>query len=566
MDPFIDFGRELYLPWRILHGEFPHRDYVHPYGPFSVYFNAGMFALFGVSIRTLVLANLLIFAGIVVGLFGLLRRAFGFLPAAAATLVAIVVFGFPHYAGINNYTYAAPYSHEATHGMLMLLLLLLWLGNSAPGRAERGYVAGVWVGLLCLTKTEYVLVAALGVGLGALRAREQAGRWTLFAAAGGGSVLGLAWSALAPVTGAVSAFTSITNAVLAPLRYGAYSSSAHVARFLGWDRAWENLRSVLLYGGAALAVLIVGAIVARYVAKRRGRWPAIVYGVGAVGGAVLLVFRVNWIFCATVFPVLLAAAAGVLIAEGRACRRENRMWATSRRWHQMVGGVAAGGMLARMAFDPTVSHYGFFQAMLAGTWLCAFLLAKWPELGGKSSAVRVAMIAAVLILMGGGAHALWNRSLQFYRLKETPIGEGGDRVWGYRPDVYPLPALWEEARRHIVTRTEVTSTLLVVPEGIALNYWTRRAHPLRITDVLPATLPLHEGNVLSALSQRSPEVVVLLSRPMEELGFAAYGESEPAGKAVVAWLETHYTPEIRPGDYPLGTGAMSLWIYRRNRP
>ena len=53
MEVLVDFGREVYLPWRVTEGEHLGRDYVHPYGPLSVYLNAGLFEVFGVSIRTL---------------------------------------------------------------------------------------------------------------------------------------------------------------------------------------------------------------------------------------------------------------------------------------------------------------------------------------------------------------------------------------------------------------------------------------------------------------------------------------------------------------------------------
>src|ERR1700719_2830974 len=83
-DPLIDFGRELYLPWRIAGGAVLFRDVDDIYGPLSQYVNAGLFALFGPGLMHLVVANLLVFAAIVTTLYLLLRRAWG----AGAALVA----------------------------------------------------------------------------------------------------------------------------------------------------------------------------------------------------------------------------------------------------------------------------------------------------------------------------------------------------------------------------------------------------------------------------------------------------------------------------------------------
>src|SRR5690349_6281888 len=52
-DPLIDFGRELYLPWRIIHGAVLYRDVDDYYGPLSQYWNAGLFAVFGPGVRVL---------------------------------------------------------------------------------------------------------------------------------------------------------------------------------------------------------------------------------------------------------------------------------------------------------------------------------------------------------------------------------------------------------------------------------------------------------------------------------------------------------------------------------
>src|SRR5205823_437174 len=62
-DPVIDFGREVYVPWRIASAhEVLYRDIQYFNGPFSPYFNAGMLNLFGASLRTLKCVNALFIA------------------------------------------------------------------------------------------------------------------------------------------------------------------------------------------------------------------------------------------------------------------------------------------------------------------------------------------------------------------------------------------------------------------------------------------------------------------------------------------------------------------------
>lgn len=51
-DILIDFGRELYVPWRLIQGEVLYRDLAYLNGPFSPYLNALWFRLFGDSFLT----------------------------------------------------------------------------------------------------------------------------------------------------------------------------------------------------------------------------------------------------------------------------------------------------------------------------------------------------------------------------------------------------------------------------------------------------------------------------------------------------------------------------------
>ena len=120
-DPLTDFGNELYRPWRIAQGAVLYRDMDSFYGPLSQHINAMIFALFGPGMMHLVWANLVVLGGILATLYCLLRRAWGGCAALLASALFVTVFGFPD----SNYNYVAPYSHETTHGLLVLLLLLL---------------------------------------------------------------------------------------------------------------------------------------------------------------------------------------------------------------------------------------------------------------------------------------------------------------------------------------------------------------------------------------------------------------------------------------------------------
>lgn len=129
-DPVVDFGRELYIPWRLAEGAVLYRDVEDFYGPLSHYLNAILFRGLGPGMMTLVAANLVVFAAIVTVIYFLVRRAWGAWAALASSGVFIAVLGFSRYVYGGNFNYATPYAHATTHGMLVLLLLV---AGSLPG-------------------------------------------------------------------------------------------------------------------------------------------------------------------------------------------------------------------------------------------------------------------------------------------------------------------------------------------------------------------------------------------------------------------------------------------------
>jgi hypothetical protein len=64
-DILIDFGLQLYLPWKISTGSVLYRDMAYlTAGPLSQYYHALLFKCFGVSFRTIIFSNLILTAAL----------------------------------------------------------------------------------------------------------------------------------------------------------------------------------------------------------------------------------------------------------------------------------------------------------------------------------------------------------------------------------------------------------------------------------------------------------------------------------------------------------------------
>ena len=187
-DPIVDTGAQWYDAWRVSQGAAPYHDFVWNYGPLSLLCNGLLFHCFGAGMMVLVTANLVVYGAIVLLAYLAFRLAWGWLAAFAALAVFISVFSFSILNGVGNYNYATPYTHEATHGILLMLVtafvLVRWCRKESRPLA---FLLGLCGGVAAVLKPEFMLaggiLAAAGCA-GAPPARTTARRGGVGAAPG----------------------------------------------------------------------------------------------------------------------------------------------------------------------------------------------------------------------------------------------------------------------------------------------------------------------------------------------------------------------------------------------
>src|SRR3954452_2306583 len=92
--PPMEEGFMLVFPERVLHGAIPNADFLHLYGPGSLWALAGAFKVFGVSLLTERLFGLAQQMAIVFGIYALARRWGRTIAVAGAVTSALVIIPF----------------------------------------------------------------------------------------------------------------------------------------------------------------------------------------------------------------------------------------------------------------------------------------------------------------------------------------------------------------------------------------------------------------------------------------------------------------------------------------
>lgn len=177
--PPMEEGFMLVFPERLLAGDFPNRDFLHLYGPGSLWVLGGVYKVLGVTLEVQRLVALLQQVGIVVGIFGI-ARYWGRTVALFGALISLVIIVPP--IGLT----ALAWVGAVALGLLGLLAGLEARRSTDPRRGRRlAIVSGLLLALALLYRLD--LVVAVGLALVVLvRGMERAKVQRLLAGLGAG--------------------------------------------------------------------------------------------------------------------------------------------------------------------------------------------------------------------------------------------------------------------------------------------------------------------------------------------------------------------------------------------
>jgi hypothetical protein len=561
-DPVIDSGPQWYAAWRIARGGMLFHEVAWTYGPLSAYANGLLFKIFGASLTVLFAANLLIYGAILSLAYAVFRRGWGRVGAFAACGAFISVFSFSHLTSIGNYNYAAPYAHESTHGMLLILLTLPAAAAWSRGRsAPLAFGLGTCGGLAAVLKPEFMLATGvLGLAALVLRAMQREPiSWQEGALLAAGAfwptmAFTLLFAASEPFS---VAFPHACNAWWRVLVHpiGVEGFAAGQRRFAGFDHPWLNGWLELKAGGGA--VLVIGAVWAAGWFVNRPSFRIRIIALLILGALALSVrLEGGWFHVGLCLPLL--TAAGVVLYGGRLWgqwRRTGRMEPDDvLRW---LLAVLAATMLARMALFARVYHFGFFQAALAGMLAAAIMVSEVPRWTGPGRAGRGVAAAGGLLVLTLACGAIAAKSNAIRAGQTQPVGAEADRFYAFDGGIDPTGALVDWVVKGLA-QVPPAATLLVLPDGLSINFLTRHLSPL--PDVWTAGT---EESMVERLRQAPPDYVALISLNVSEHGILHYGAPGTPGFLLLQWVHQNYTEATSWGQPFSDTRVKGASLWRR---
>lgn len=549
-DVTIDFGRELYVPWRLAEGQELYRDLAHLNGPLSPTVNALWMRLLGASLRSLFIGNLVVVGATTLVLWALLCRLGSRLSATCALVVFMTCFAFAHLLATGNYAWMAPYAHEVTHGMLLAFASLWLLSPGARARpAWRTALAGLALGLSFLTKPETFLAALLGVV--ALLLAERA-TWRTHLALAGGAALGplLAWALLSvamPTGTALRGTLGAWPVVLSKDLAGA----AFYRKGMGLDDVGSSVASLIAWSLAAAFVLGGVSLLACKLRGAGGPWPRLVAAPVACLALLVASPSLDWSNAGRPLPLAMLGLAALSWWQARSDRADRAAQV------RFALAVLGGAALLKLGLFARLHHYGFALAVPA-TLLCVHAAVDvLPDLverrRGDGRLVRAAVVGLVAAFVV--AHVQVTRANA--GRKTVQVGAGADAFWAD-----DRGRIVNEALAALAERAPPDRTLLALPEGAMLNFLSRRVNPTSHVTFMPVELEVFgEASMLASLEASPPDVVALVDKDAREYGLRAFGRDH--GLEIAGWLLPRYDRLAVVGQPPLQGRGFGIELLER---
>jgi hypothetical protein len=489
LDPIIDTGRDLYIPEQIREGVKLYRDILYYYPPLTPYLLALITAVTGSSLAAYTGIGAAIALATAAAIYAICRVVAS--PAAAGS--AAMLFAGCSIYSISGRTsnYLFPYAHAATLAMLFLLagaaFLLAW---AYADRRARWLAPGLMFLLAASwTKLEYVVFAGLLLFVVAVVHRMSI-RWlAAYVAVGIASVI------------VVDRFFSdapqghhwlFDNVLASALLKGA--SARHFYRQVsGFDAIGPSL-----FAAFAGALAIGGIVVAIRVSDRwQWRGAAIVTAIVTTAIAIL---------AGTIFFRGWAIAQLILLPFALRRPREPLLILLT------LSLCASSRVFLRM----TPEWYGF--VFLVPVYiLIAYTLIEWLPLRGLYSqrAARLAVVPLVVIAVQLVIAENWLLARRTF-----PIRSDRGVFYDANGGRAAILDAFIERMRVIHPRS-----LVVVPEGLTLNYLTRIKTPLSFHTFTPveAAGPEIEAQIIEDLTAHPPEYIAVVSRAVTDFGYRGFG-------------------------------------------
>jgi hypothetical protein len=206
-------------------------------------------------------------------------------------------------------------------------------------------------------------------------------------------------------------------------------------------------------------------------------------------------------------------------------------------------------LLTRIFFNVTTFLYGSF--FIVPGLICYIMIIKdfIPSIAGykvQAAENNKYFLISILIYLTILSIPSINDSLFWYKMRTLETRTSSGRFISY--DNLKSRQFWQTVE-YLKQNTPSDATLVVLPEGLGLNYFSGRDCPMKYDGYRPDVLrSVGEDNILKEFQARPADYIIITQRPCYEYGYPFFGTD--FGVKIYDWIISNYVPIKQIGVIP----------------
>ena len=158
----------------------------------------------------------------------------------------------------------------------------------------------------------------------------------------------------------------------------------------------------------------------------------------------------------------------------------------------------------------------------------------------------------------------FNFTKQIYELKNYPVAQGRDRFLTFDPRVNNRGPIMNETLKYIDKLMSKEDTFIVFPEGVMINYLSRKSNPSRYFEFTPNFVEaIGEEKILDVISPTHPSFIILSEKDTSEHGAQYFGKNYALN--IYSWIANNYAKELVIGAEPLTGNGFGIIIAKKKK-
>ena len=564
--PIADTFREFWVPLQLLKGKILYKEIFYVYGFFPPYFIAFLFSIFGVHIMTLVSCGIGITLTFIFILYKLARFFLNeFISClVVVTFLLVFAFGYDNFSDIFNFI--LPYSF-ASILCLLFISSALYCFIKFIFCAKEKYLL-LWSVLLSfafLSRIEMTLLVWVGFvgtyGLFMLKNKDQQ-KWNriiyLFIPL---VVCFLGYFIFLFSAQAFGGFKECIADYILALRKDYF-----IKEMMGTNNLPKNILMLVFSFGIQVSIVLLIGILSTEISP---------FFINDEKSKLVLMFRIILLFFLFILTKKYLRAfiqfrcMPLILIIGITFYLINifRSYEIKQNISLLTIFLISFLMIIRVLLIVIPNWYGFYLATLGLVCYYFFFYEIIPliivPLSSRfnisfSKPLYSFLLSCFFISL---ALSHWCITRNHYKLKNFQMKTDRGNIF-FRNDQKAMR--YTKIIDYLRKNTSHDDTLVVLPEGIGINFFSHRDNPTRYYAFIPPRIKLiGEEKIIDQFDKTNIDYILIVKRETPEYGFPYFGVDY--GKKIDLWIKHHYMLEKLFGPYPFTSPEFSGALYRKKR-